>query len=87
MTSINIKTANRSIIEAIKAIITLDPNAHISYNDNSLNLSVKDANDLKEIIEADKNNEINYLSEEEFKKNKIKLFKKLGVNDENQIYA
>lgn len=86
MTSINIKTANSGIIDAIKAIITLDSNSFISYENNSPELNVKDAKNLKEIIEADNHGKIKYLSEEDFKQNKKKLLKKLGAN-ENYIYA
>ena len=34
MTSMNIQTANDSIVEAIKAIVALDPETILSYDDD-----------------------------------------------------
>ena len=65
MTSINIQTANSSVIDAIKAISALDPETTIiTYDEPSL--SEADQKELEEIIAADDRGEIKYISFEEF---------------------
>ena len=59
MTSINIQTANSSVIDAIKAISALDPETTIiTYDEPSL--SEADQKELEEIIAADDRGEIKY---------------------------
>ena len=65
MTSINIQTANSSVIDAIKAISALDPETTIiTYDEPSL--SEADQKELEEIIAADDRGEIKYISFEEY---------------------
>ena len=66
ITSINIQTANHSIIEAIRAIIALDPETTITY-DNEDYLSQADLQDLKKLVEADKHGELKYQAFDDFK--------------------
>lgn len=66
MTSINIQTTNSNIIEAIKAIIALDPETIITY-ENEPSLSEADQKKLEEIIAADERGEIKYIPFEGFK--------------------
>ena len=66
ITSINIQTANHSIVEAIRAIIALDPETTITY-DNEDYLSQADQQDLKKLVEADKRGELKYQAFDEFK--------------------
>ncbi|RAZ57439.1 hypothetical protein [Campylobacter hyointestinalis] len=77
MTSINIQTANSSIIDAIKAIIALDPETTISYDDEP-SLSAADIRDLKQIVQADKRGEIKYTPFEEFKTEMRAYVKSIG---------
>ena len=61
MTSINIQTANSSVIDAIKAISALDPETTIiTYDEPSL--SEADQKELQEIMAADDRGEIKYIS-------------------------
>lgn len=66
ITSINIQTANHSIIEAIRAITALDPETTITY-DNEDYLSQADQQDLKRLVESDKHGELKYQSFDDFK--------------------
>jgi len=65
MTSMNIQTSNDSIVEAIRAIIALDPEAVITYDDEP-SLSAADQKELEEIIAADDRGEIEYKTFDEF---------------------
>ena len=58
MTSINIITDNSNLIEAIKAILQLDPKAQVTYDDDLGGLSLADAKYLQEISDADDRGEI-----------------------------
>ena len=78
MTSINIQTANNSVIDAIKAISALDPETTIiTYDEPSL--SEADQKELEEIIAADDRGEIKYISFEEFDYNMKDFLKSLGA--------
>lgn len=78
MTSINIQTANSSVIDAIKAISALDPETTIiTYDEPSL--SEADQKELEEIIAADDRGEIKYISFEEFDCNMKDFLKSLGA--------
>ena len=78
MTSINIQTANSSVIDAIKAISPLDPETTIiTYDEPSL--SEADQKELEEIIAADDRGEIKYISFEEFDYNMKDFLKSLGA--------
>jgi demethoxyubiquinone hydroxylase (CLK1/Coq7/Cat5 family) len=78
MTSINIQTANSSVIDAIKAISALDPETTIiTYDEPSL--SEADQKELEEIIAADDRGEIKYISFEEFDYNMKDFLKSLGA--------
>ena len=65
MTSMNIQTSNDSIVEAIRAIIALDPEAVITYEDEP-KLSAADQKELEEIIAADDRGEIEYKTFDKF---------------------
>ena len=65
MTSMNIQTANDSIIEAIKAIVALDPETILSYDDDGY-LDEADQKDLAELISAKKRGELKFLNLDEF---------------------
>lgn len=78
MTSINIQTANSSVIDAIKAISALDPETTIiTYDEPSL--SEADQKELEEIIAADDRGGIKYISFEEFDYNMKDFLKSLGA--------
>lgn len=78
MTSINIQTANSSVIDAIKAISALDPETTIiTYDEPSL--SEADQKELEEIIAADDRGEIKYVSFEEFDYNMKDFLKSLDA--------
>ncbi len=78
MTSINIQTANSSVIDAIKAISALDPETTIiTYDEPSL--SEADQKELEEIIAADDRCEIKYISFEEFDYNMKDFLKSLDA--------
>lgn len=78
MTSINIQTANSSVIDAIKAISALDPETTIiTYDEPSL--SEADQKELEEIIAADDRGEIKYIPFEEFDYNMKDFLKSLGA--------
>ena len=78
MTSINIQTANSSVIDAIKAISALDPETTIITCDEP-SLSEADQKELEEIIAADDRGEIKYISFEEFDYNMKDFLKSLGA--------
>ena len=65
MTSMNIQTANDSIIEAIKAIVALDPETILSYDDDGY-LDEADQKDLAELISAKKRGELECVNLDEF---------------------
>lgn len=70
----NIQTSNDSIVEAIRAIIALDPKAVITY-ENEPSLSAADQKELEEIIAADDRGEIEYKTFDKFDRD-IKSFLK-----------
>ena len=70
----NIQTSNDSIVEAIRAIIALDPKAVITY-ENEPSLSAADQKELEKIIAADNCGEIEYKTFDEFDRD-IKSFLK-----------
>lgn len=78
MTSMNIQTSNDSIVEAIRAIIALDPEAVITYDDEP-NLSAADQKELEEIIAADDRGEIEYKTFEEFDRDMKSFLKGLSA--------
>jgi len=61
----NIQTANDSIIEAIKAIVALDPETILSYDDDGY-LDEADQKDLAELISAKKRGELKCVNLDEF---------------------
>ena len=65
MTSMNIQTANDSVIEAIKAIVALDPETILSYDDDGY-LDEADQKDLAELISAKKRGELKCVNLDEF---------------------
>jgi hypothetical protein len=78
MTSMNIQTSNDSIVEAIRAIIALDPEAVITYEDEP-KLSAADQKELEEIIAADDRGEIEYKTFEEFDRDMKSFLKGLSA--------
>lgn len=78
MTSINIQTSNNNIVAAIKALLALDPEAIITY-DNEDCLSEADQKKLEEIIRADDRGEIEYMPLEEFDRNMKSFLKNLSA--------
>ena len=65
MTSMNIQTANDSVIEAIKAIVALDPETILSYDDDGY-LDEADQKDLAGLISAKKRGELECVNLDEF---------------------
>lgn len=78
MTSMNIQTSNDSIVEAIRAIIALDPETVITYEDEP-KLSAADQKELEEIIAADDRGEIEYKTFEEFDRDMKSFLKGLSA--------
>lgn len=78
MTSMNIQTSNDSIVEAIRAIIALDPEAVITYGDEP-KLSAADQKELEEIIAADDRGEIEYKTFDEFDRDMKSFLKGLSA--------
>lgn len=78
MTSMNIQTSNNSIVEAIRAIIALDPEAVITYEDEP-KLSAADQKELEEIIAADDRGEIEYKTFDEFDRDMKSFLKGLSA--------
>lgn len=78
MTSMNIQTSNNSIVEAIRAIIALDPEAVITYEDEP-SLSAADQKELEEIIAADDRGEIEYKTFDEFDRDMKSFLKGLSA--------
>lgn len=66
MKAIGIETNNISIINAIRAIVALDPQGTIAY-DIEPNMSEKNIKDLQKLIEADKRGELKYQDFDDFK--------------------
>lgn len=78
MTSINIQTANSSVIDAIKAISALDPETTIiTYDEPSL--SEADQKELEEIIAADDRGEIEYKTFDKFDRDMKSFLKGLSA--------
>ena len=65
MTSMNIQTANDSVIEAIKAIVALDPETILSYDEDAY-LNEADQKDLAGLINAKKRGELECTNLDEF---------------------
>lgn len=78
MTSMNIQTSNDSIVEAIRAIIALDPEAVITYDDEP-SLSAANQKELEEIIAADDRGEIEYKTFDEFDRDMKSFLKGLSA--------
>ncbi len=78
MTSMNIQTSNDSIVEAIRAIIALDPEAVITYQDEP-KLSAADQKELEEIIAADDRGEIEYKTFDKFDRDMKSFLKGLSA--------
>ena len=74
----NIQTSNDSIVEAIRAIIALDPEAVITYEDEP-KLSAADQKELEEIIAADDRGEIEYKTFDEFDRDMKSFLKGLSA--------
>ena len=79
MTSMNIQTANDSVIEAIKAIVALDPETILSYDDDGY-LDEADQKDLAELINAKKRGELECVNLDEFDL-EMRSFLKKGLNE------
>lgn len=78
MTLMNIQTSNDSIVEAIRAIIALDPEAIITY-ENEPSLSAADQKELEEIIAADDRGEIEYKAFDKFDRDMKSFLKGLSA--------
>jgi hypothetical protein len=78
MTSMNIQTSNDSIVEAIRAIIALDPETVITYDDEP-KLSAADQKELEEIIAADDRGEIEYKTFDKFDRDMKSFLKGLSA--------
>lgn len=78
MTSMNIQTSNDSIVEAIRAIIALDPEAVITYDDEP-SLSAADQKELEEIIAADDRGKIEYKTFDKFDRDMKSFLKGLSA--------
>jgi hypothetical protein len=74
----NIQTSNDSIVEAIRAIIALDPEAVITYEDEP-KLSAADQKELEEIIAADDRGEIEYKTFDKFDRDMKSFLKGLSA--------
>lgn len=74
----NIQTSNDSIVEAIRAIIALDPETVITYEDEP-KLSAADQKELEEIIAADDRGEIEYKTFEKFDRDMKSFLKGLSA--------
>ena len=80
MTSINIRTDNNNLVEAIRAILQLDPKAKITYDDDLGGLSLADAKHLQEISDADDRGEVKYYSFDEIRERSKEHLRKLGAS-------
>ena len=78
MTSMNIQTSNDSIVEAIRAIIALDPETVITYDDEP-SLNAADQKELEEIIAADDRGEIEYKTFDKFDRDMKSFLKGLSA--------
>ncbi|WP_172202173.1 hypothetical protein [Campylobacter sp. RM16188] len=78
VTSINIRTSNSDTVAAIKALLALDPEAIMTY-ENEPSLSEADQKELEEIIAADERGEIKYIPFEEFKTEMRAYIKSIGA--------
>ena len=78
MTSMNIQTSNDSIVQAIRAIIALDPESVITYDDEP-SLSAADQKELEEIIAADDRGEIEYKTFDKFDRDMKSFLKGLSA--------
>lgn len=78
VTSINIRTSNSDTVAAIKALLVLDPEAIMTY-ENEPSLSEADQKKLEEIIAADERGEIKYIPLEEFKTEMRAYVKSIGA--------
>ncbi|QKG30309.1 hypothetical protein [Campylobacter sp. RM16187] len=76
VTSINIQTSNSDTVAAIKALLALDPEAIMTY-ENEPSLSEADQKKLEEIIAADERGEIKYIPLEEFDRDMRSFLKSL----------
>ena len=74
----NIQTSNDSIVEAIRAIIALDPETVITYDDEP-SLSAADQKELEEIIAADDRGEIEYKTFDKFDRDMKSFLKGLSA--------
>jgi hypothetical protein len=80
MVSISIQTDNNNLLDAIRAILPLDPKAKISYDDDLGGLSQKDAKHLQKISNADDKGELKYYSFDEMRKRSRNHLQKLGAS-------
>lgn len=78
MVSINIKTANTNTVEAIKALLVLDPSATFDTCSESY-ISEADEKRLESILQRDKKGEVKYYSQEQVDKHADELLAKLGA--------
>lgn len=74
----NIQTSNDSIVEAIRAIIALDPKAVITY-ENEPSLSAADQKELEKIIADDDRGEIEYKTFDKFDRDMKSFLKGLSA--------
>ena len=73
MISLNIQTTNQKVVDAIKSIILLDPTTTYSLSQSSI--SQNDAKILKELVKKSDNNELEFYSLDEMKKNQANIYR------------
>ncbi len=81
MQTVSIQTnASVEVLESIKSLLlNIDPDMTMSYENQRLDVSEKDAQDFKDLHDRLKNCELNYISHEEFIKNNTQHLKSLGA--------
>ncbi|CAD7289046.1 hypothetical protein [Campylobacter suis] len=80
MATISIQTTNKSLIEAIRHILSLDPKATMTYEDDISTISKADAMLLQDISDADDKGELEYISLKELKESTNNILRKYGAN-------
>lgn len=78
MVSINVKTANTNTIEAIKALLVLDPSATFDISSKSY-MSEADEKCLESILQREQKGEVKYNLQEQVDKHTDELLAKLGA--------
>lgn len=77
MFCINVQTKNILVIEAIKAIVSLDSDT--TYDEKHYSLSQSDQEKLKQIVKKSDNNELKFLSLDEAKEATKEYLIRLGA--------